>query len=104
RGPLCAVSRACSAHQGRQSHSHQRRHQLRHQRRHRPEEPSMTRPPRPAVFLRAALAAGWLVALGGGAVLAADPPPAGPPFPAPVIDQTVYDYADILSADTEARV
>ncbi|MDL2335241.1 MAG: DUF2207 domain-containing protein [Chloroflexota bacterium] len=58
---------------------------------------------RPAVYLRAALAAGWLLAVGGGAVFAANPPLAGPPFPAPVIDQVVYDYADILSPATEAR-
>jgi uncharacterized membrane protein YgcG len=49
------------------------------------------------------LAAGWLVVVGGGAVLAADPPLAGPPYPPPVIDQVVYDYANVLSAQTEAR-
>src|SRR5689334_19673191 len=60
-------------------------------------------PNRPAVLLRAALAAGLLAVIGGGAVLAADPPLAGPPYPPPVIDQVVYDYADVLSAQTEAR-
>ncbi|MEA2677472.1 MAG: hypothetical protein QOJ81_1613 [Chloroflexota bacterium] len=62
----------------------------------------MTRPRR-TVALRAALAAGWLLVVGGGAVLAADPPLAGPPFPAPQIDVVVYDYADILSPATERR-
>ena len=59
---------------------------------------------RPVALVGAVLAAGWLLAAGGGAVLAADPPQAGPPFPAPVIDQTVYDYAGILSDSTEAQV
>ena len=62
----------------------------------------MTRP-RHIVTLRAALAAGWLLLVGGGAALAADPPLAGPPFPAPQIDVVVYDFADILSSATEAR-
>ena len=53
--------------------------------------------------LRAALAAGWLLLVGGGAVLAADPPLAGPPWPAPQIDVVVYDYAGILSPATEER-
>ena len=63
----------------------------------------MTRPPQHVVALRAALAAGWLLLVGGGAVLAADPPLAGPPFPAPQIDVVVYDYADILDPATETR-
>ena len=58
---------------------------------------------RPAVLVRAALAAGWLVAVGGAAVLAADTPLAGPPFPPPQIDVVVYDYAGILSPATEAQ-
>jgi uncharacterized membrane protein YgcG len=58
---------------------------------------------RHVAILRAALAAGWLLAVGGGAVLAANPPLPGPPFPAPQIDVVVYDYADILSPATEAR-
>jgi len=62
----------------------------------------MTRP-RPAVLLRALLAAGSLVALLSAPVMAADPPLAGPPFPAPQIDVVVYDYAGILSAATEQR-
>jgi uncharacterized membrane protein YgcG len=52
---------------------------------------------------RAALAAAWLVAVGGGAVLAADPPLAGPPYPPPQIDVVVYDYAGLLSAGAEAQ-
>lgn len=56
-----------------------------------------------AVLVRSALAAAWLLAAGGAAVLAADPPLAGPPFPAPQIDVVVYDYADILSPATETR-
>jgi len=56
-----------------------------------------------AVLARSALAAGWLLALGGAAVLAADPPLAGPPFPAPQIDVVVYDHAGILSPATETR-
>jgi uncharacterized membrane protein YgcG len=54
---------------------------------------------------RAALLAGCLLLAGAGAALAATPPvsqPAGPPYPPPVDDVVVYDYADILSADTEA--
>jgi uncharacterized membrane protein YgcG len=62
----------------------------------------MTRP-RPAVYLRAMLAAGLLVYLVVGPVMAADPPLAGPPFPAPQIDVVVYDYAGILSPATEQR-
>ncbi|HUP82857.1 MAG TPA: TPM domain-containing protein [Candidatus Limnocylindria bacterium] len=58
---------------------------------------------RPVAILRAALAAGWLLAVGGGAVLAADPPLAGPPFPPPQIDVVVYDYAEILDPATETR-
>ncbi|MEP7361045.1 MAG: TPM domain-containing protein [Chloroflexota bacterium] len=58
---------------------------------------------RTTALLRAALAAGWLVAVGGGAVFAANPPLAGPPFPSPQIDVVIYDYADILSPATEAR-
>lgn len=56
-----------------------------------------------ARLVRSALAAGWLLLIGGSAVLAADPPLAGPPFPAPQADVVVYDYADILSPATEAR-
>jgi len=62
----------------------------------------MTRP-RPAVLLRAVLAAGSFVALLSAPVMAADPPLAGPPFPAPQIDVVVYDYAGILSVATEQR-
>ena len=42
-------------------------------------------------------------AVGAGFALAADPPP-GPPFPDPVLDQAVYDYADVFSVETEATV
>lgn len=38
------------------------------------------------------------------AVLAADPPPIGPPFPDPVVDQAVYDYAGVFSPETIASV
>jgi uncharacterized membrane protein YgcG len=51
-------------------------------------------------FVRAVLAATILLAIGAGAVLAQ--PPAGPPYPDPVFDQTVYDYANVLSPETEA--
>ena len=42
----------------------------------------------------------WLLAMTVGTVAAASPsaPPAGPPFPDPVTDRAVYDYAGILSA------
>ena len=50
---------------------------------------------------RAALAAGMLTLSAVGLVLAATPPP-GPPFPDPVNDVVVYDYAEILSPQTEA--
>ncbi len=47
-------------------------------------------------------AVGWLLAVAVGSVLAADPlaPPAGPPFPEPVENRAVYDFAGILGADT----
>ncbi len=48
--------------------------------------------------LLAALA--WLLVIAGGPVAAASPapaPPAGPPFPEPVVDQAVYDYAGLFS-------
>ena len=48
--------------------------------------------------LLAALA--WLLVVAGGPVAAASPapaPPAGPPFPEPVVDQAVYDYAGLFS-------
>jgi uncharacterized membrane protein YgcG len=66
---------------------------------------------RPAFALLGALL--WLVAIGLGPVTAASvgppstaydhhgAPPPGPPFPEPVDDQAVYDYADILAPDTE---
>jgi len=38
------------------------------------------------------------------AVLAADPPPIGPPFPDPVVDQAVYDFAGVFRPDTIASV
>ncbi|MGI8927974.1 MAG: DUF2207 family protein [Candidatus Limnocylindrales bacterium] len=50
---------------------------------------------------RAALAAGLMSLSAAGLVLAASPPP-GPPFPNPVNDVVVYDYAEILSPQTEA--
>jgi uncharacterized membrane protein YgcG len=55
-------------------------------------------------LLAAGLAGTWL-ALAGAA--AAVPPPgpipdAGPPYPPPIIDVVVYDYADILSSATSA--
>ena len=40
----------------------------------------------------------WGLALAAGVVSAADPtpPPPGPPFPEPIENQAVYDYAGIL--------
>ena len=53
----------------------------------------------------AALATAGLLwfAAGGGFAAAAAPPP-GPPFPDPVLDQAVYDYAEVFSSDVEALV
>ena len=54
-----------------------------------------------------AAAAAALVALALAlpvAVLAADPPPIGPPFPPPVVDQAVYDYAGVFRPSTIAEV
>jgi uncharacterized membrane protein YgcG len=51
------------------------------------------------------LSAACLLLLSAGAVLAATPPAppsAGPPYPSPVEDVFVYDYASILSPATEA--
>ncbi len=45
-------------------------------------------------------AATWFAA--GFAMAAA--PPAGPPFPDAILDQAVYDYAEVFSAETEAFV
>lgn len=47
----------------------------------------------------------WLFAGAVGLVAAADPsaPPPGPPFPAPVPGQAVYDYAGVLGSDTIAQ-
>ncbi len=44
----------------------------------------------------------WLFVAAVGVASAADPavPPPGPPFPDPVGDQAVYDYAEILGSDT----
>ena len=36
--------------------------------------------------------------------LAADPPPIGPPFPDPVVDQAVYDFAGVFRPETIAGV
>ena len=53
----------------------------------------------------AALATAGLLwfAAGAGFVTAAAPPP-GPPFPDPVLDQAVYDYAEVFSPEVEATV
>jgi len=53
-------------------------------------------------LLRAGLLAGWSVLLFVTPALA-DAPLAGPPFPPPITDVVVYDYAEILSAQTEQR-
>ncbi len=53
-------------------------------------------------MIRSALAgAGVLFLVCAGVTLAATPP-TGPPFPAPINDVVVYDYAEILSPQTEA--
>ena len=57
---------------------------------------------RPAAISVIALV--WL-ALAGGALAVPPPgpiPPAGPPYPPPINDVVVYDYANILSAATTA--
>jgi uncharacterized protein len=53
----------------------------------------------------AALATAGLLwfAAGAGLSVAAAPPP-GPPFPDPVLDQAVYDYAEVFSPETVATV
>lgn len=56
-------------------------------------------------FRRPVAAALGCLAASAAAALAVVPgaPAAGPPFPDPVVDQVVYDYADILSPSTEGR-
>jgi len=49
----------------------------------------------------ALVSAGLLAFVAAGVALGANPP-AGPPFPAPTNDVVVYDYAEILSPETEA--
>jgi uncharacterized membrane protein YgcG len=44
---------------------------------------------------------GWLLAAGAVAAQVPDAPPAGPPYPPPIENVVVYDYADIFSTDTE---
>ena len=44
----------------------------------------------------------WLLAIAVGPVVAASPRP-GPPFPPPVTDRAVYDYAGLFSPNTIAR-
>jgi len=44
---------------------------------------------------------GWLL-VAGAAVAQGPVPPAGPPYPAPINDVVVYDYADLLSPQAEA--
>jgi uncharacterized membrane protein YgcG len=53
-------------------------------------------------FLAAIAALGWLLSLGAGGIMAAEPsaPPAGPPFPEPVDGQAVYDFAGIFQPAT----
>lgn len=55
------------------------------------------------VALLAAVA--WLFSVALGVVAAADPsaPPPGPPYPAPIAGQAVYDYAGILSNEVIAQ-
>ena len=50
----------------------------------------------------AALTALPLLALAAGVAAQGTPPPAGPPYPAPINDVVVYDYADVLSPQAEA--
>lgn len=52
-----------------------------------------------SAFLLAALI---VPAIGFGTASAADPPPPGPPFPDPVSDRAVYDYAGVFSPDSVA--
>ncbi len=56
--------------------------------------------PRVVVFVGVAV---WLLLLGSAGLSAAAAPPAGPPYPAPVDNQRVYDYAGIFSAGTIAQ-
>jgi uncharacterized membrane protein YgcG len=49
-----------------------------------------------------ALAAGLLLLGAAARVAAAEPPAPGPPFPDPVVNRAVYDYAGVFSADTIA--
>jgi uncharacterized membrane protein YgcG len=59
--------------------------------------------PRMARLASTCLAVGLLLVLATGGARAAGPSvPPGPPFPPPVDDQAVYDYAGILSAGTIA--
>src|SRR5215203_971990 len=53
----------------------------------------------------ALVAVAFLLVLAAGATSAADPqaPPPGPPFPEPVTDQAVYDFAGILSPQAIAQ-
>src|SRR5690348_801513 len=53
------------------------------------------------MLIRAFLAAAALLAIATGSVLAQ--PPAGPPYPEPVFDQVVYDYANVLAPATETQ-
>ncbi|MEK6719095.1 MAG: TPM domain-containing protein [Chloroflexota bacterium] len=55
-----------------------------------------------STWIAAAVSALLLVFALPLAVLAADPPPPGPPFPDPVADQAVYDFAGVFSPATIA--
>lgn len=63
----------------------------------------MTRTPTRRRIARATAAAMLVLAL-GAAARAAEPPPAGPPFPAPETSRAVYDWAGVLSEATIAQV
>ncbi|MEO8437764.1 MAG: TPM domain-containing protein [Chloroflexota bacterium] len=73
---------------------------------------------RSRAFLGALVAGAWLAVVGIGPVAAASPsppapaaiespgstpPPPGPPFPEPIDGQAVYDYAGVLSPETEVQ-
>ena len=55
-------------------------------------------------MIKRAVLGGAALALSVAGLAFAQTPPAGPPFPPPEFNKTVYDYADILAPATEASV